>query len=666
MVVYASLANHLYQLAHFLFAVVFLMVVVPRFLFRQLKDDMPEDRLAAGVLRVAFLYIVMGYVLVVTQLFEWLSVMAVLLLLTFRGYLRRSAWRERANVKTAIALFFYELLDGGFRLKHWLMSKWRAVRSGWRQCLQTALHWRRVLPAVLLLAVVAGSAYLRFYNAWTSAAPGMSDGYVTLAWLKYINQRILFHDGIYPAGFHIHLALFQKFAAIDQLYILNYTGPLVAVMIALSLYFATYRFTGNRYAGIVAAALYGLGGTAIHGSDWARQASTNSQEFAMVFAFPALWYFARYLRDGRPADFWTAFAGCAVTGMVHTVVFGLMGMGMGVLIVIALILQAKHYWKRIWPMCVAGVDCVLLALLPILGGMALGKSAHGSSESFLLATAKFLPPDLRFWDQVALVALGLTLLAALLSRKRWRDRVAEWAVFGLGAATFFLYEFGGPLTNNEVIATRSGSLWALAMPFAIGAGLHAASNLFRRWGNVQSLVQAVACAGVIAVLVKQTGMVPVMPYKMEWDAGVQQYLRIADTYIPKTWMIVSHKEGYALVLGNGYHMYLNDLLEMYDPILPPLTRKYASAPDPKIPHDIFIYNEKKVFEVSPDNSVYPLEKPFYEQYKRENAELQQWMDTYQAVHGQVDIFYEDDNLRIYHIVQPEGFESKQKRIWGDS
>ena len=664
MVVYASLANHLYQLAHFLFAVLFLMVVVPRYLFRNLKDDMPEERLAAGVLRIAFLYIVMGYVLVVTQLFEWLSVMSVLLLLMFRGYLRRSARRERADVRTVIALAFYGLLDAGFRLKHWLQSGWRSVRSCWRQRVRSALQWQRVLPAVLLTAVVAGSAYLRFYNAWMYAAPGMSDGYVTLAWLKYINQRFLFHDGIYPAGFHIHLALFQKFAAIDQLYILNYTGPLVAMMIALSLYFTTYRFTGNRYAAIVAAALYGLGGEAIHGSDWARQASTNSQEFAMVFAFPALWFFTRYLRDGRVADFWTAFAGCAVTGLVHTVVFALMGMGMGVLIVIGLVLQAKHYWQRIWPLCVAGVDCVVIALLPIVGGMALGKEAHGSSEEFLLATATFLPPQLRFWDQVALAALGLTFVAASLSRKRWRERVAEWAVFGFGAATFLLYEYGGALTNNEVIATRSSSLWALAMPIVIGAGLHALWSLFRRWANVQVLLQTATCAALIALLVKQTGMVPVVPYKMEWEAGVEQYLRIADTYIPKTWMIVSHKEGYALVLGNGYHMYLNDLLNTYDPILPPLTKKDANEPDPKIPHDIFIYNEKKVFEVAPDNSVYTLEKANYEQYKKENAELQQWMDTYEAVHGKVDIFYEDDNLRIYHIVQPEGFESQQKRIWG--
>ncbi|MGB8956506.1 MAG: hypothetical protein WCC10_14115 [Tumebacillaceae bacterium] len=663
---YASLANHVYHLAHFLFAVLFLMVVVPRYLFRQLKDDMPEERLAAGVMRVAFLYIVMGYVLVVTQLFEWLSVMTVLLLLAFRGYLRRSAWRERADVKTAVALVFYGLLDVGFRLKHWLKNRWLGIRFGWRQRLKSALHWQRVLPAALMLAILASSAYLRYYNAWTSAAPGMSDGYVTLAWLKYINQRILFHDGIYPAGFHIHLALFQKFSAIDQLYILNYTGPLVAVMIALSLYFTTYCFTGNRYAGIVAAALYGLGGTVIHGSDWARQASTNSQEFAMVFALPSLWFFARYLRHGRIADFWTAFAGCAVVGLVHEVVFGMVGMGMGVLIMIALILHAKHYWARIWPLIVAGVDCVIIALLPIVFGMAIGKKTHGSSEEFLLASAKFLPPDLRFWDVVALASLGLTFLAALVSRTRWRDRVAEWAVFGIGAATFLLYEFGGPLTNNEVIATRSGSLWALAMPVLIGAGLHAVWSLFRRWASVQALVQTATCAALIALLVKQTGMEPIKPYKMEWEAGAEQYLRIADTYIPKTWMIVSHKEGYALVLGNGYHMYLKDLIDKYDPILPPLTKKDANEPDPMIPHDNFIYNEKKVFEVSPDNSVYVLEKPNYEEYKKENAELQWWMDTYQAVHGQVDIFYEDDNLRIYHIVQPEGFESKQKRIWGSS
>ena len=666
MVLYASVANHLYQLTHFGLAFLLLMVVWPRYLFPKADGDR-EDQWVAGLLRVALLYIALGYALVLLKLFEWMAVVCILLLISFRHYFRKTGGAARVKLKTAIALLFYELLDVGFRMRHQVAHWWKEKRANWRQGLRTRrVDWRKALPLGLLLAVMGASAYLRLYDAFTSAAPALSDGYVTLAWLKYINQRVLFHDGIYPQGFHITLALLHKFAAIDQLYILKYTGPLVGLLISLGLYYATYRLTGNRYAGVVAAALYGLGGYAFHGSDWTRQAATNSQEYSMVFAFPAFWFYARYLRDGRRSDLWTATAGCSVSGLVHSLVFGYVGMGLGVLIVVGLVLHPKLYGKRVWHLCLSGLAAVVIALIPLGIGELIGRSVHGSSGEFLTSTAEIHPPALEFWDLVTLAAVGLSLLYALVVRKRWRDRVMEGFVVGIGAATFFLYEFAGTLLQNVMLDARTHSLWTLAMPVLIGAGLHALWSLLHRWGTVKAVAESLTVLALLAMLVVQTRLEPILPYKMEWESGVEQYVRISETFRPKTWMIVSQNEGYALVLGNGYHLYLGQLLEMYDPILPPLTRRGWTLTDPNIPHDIFIYQEKNVFEVSRENVIYAELEAEYQKRKKENIEFQTWIDTYEAKHGDVEIYYEDENLRIYHIIQPIGFEEEQKRIWGGS
>ncbi|BAU29711.1 hypothetical protein DFP93_10688 [Aneurinibacillus soli] len=662
---YASILNQLYEMAHFTFSFLLLMVIVPRFLFARSKIEDTGACLFARFLRGVFVYIVIGYVLVLLKLFEVLAIVAVLLLLGFRHYLRRNAATVRTRAMTAVGLLFYETLDIRFRIRQfWL--RWRAgFVSGMRAFLFGKQFRQAILPGLLLLAVLAGSAYVRFYDAWEHAAPAMSDGYVTLAWMKYIESRVLFHDGIYPQGFHIILAYLHKFAAIDQVYVLKYMGSFSGVLITLGLYFAVSRWVNNHFAGIAAAALYGLTGEALHGYDWIRQASTNSQEFAMIFVFPTLYFLARYMKEGDRADLWTAAAGCAVTGLVHSLIFGYIGMGLGILIVLGLVTGFRLLGKRVWNLCLAGAASVVIAIIPYLLGKILGREVHGSSEDFLTRTVQVPPPELHLLDYTALAALVVFLLTVLFTRKLRYEKVMDWFAIGIGTSTFLLYEFGGAVTHSLLLATRSSSLWALAIPFSIGIGLHAVWRLFDRMKG-HNILQASTCSILIFALVKQTHLMPIIPYKMEWDTSAEQYLRIAESYRPKTWLIVSQNEGYALALGNGYHMYLHDLLDQYDPSRSILTRKGENKPDAGIANDIFIYNEKKVFELSKSHAIYPLLAEKYKQRKKDNEELRQWITTYQASHDNLQIFYEDENLRIYHLHKEEYPGKKQEQVWGKS
>jgi hypothetical protein len=531
-----------------------------------------------------------------------------------------------------------------------------------------SIRLRDAVPLLLLASVIGCSAYVRFYDAWTSPAPGLSDGYVTLAWMKYVNSRDLFHDGIYPQGFHIFLAYLKKFAAIDSLYVLKYTGPLNGVLICAGLYFTISRFGGNRYAGIAAAALYGLGGTSLHGADWVRQAATNSQEFALVFVFPTFYFMVRYLQEGRRQDLLTALAGCAVTGLVHTLVFAFTGLGVGVLLVVGLLLHPRLLWKRMSRLAAGALATVVLSVLPLGLGYALGKKVHSSSEEFLVSQAKVTPPDLTGWDVAALCALAILFLAALLilfARRPAADKIAVWFAALLGAGTFALYEFGGTVTQSLVLASRSGALWVPALSFCIGA----AGCVIARVPLPSVLRDGMQAASILllgAWLVTLTHLTPIVPYKMEWEANVEQYLRIADERRPNTWIIFSQNEEYALSLGVGYHDYIKMLVETYDPTRPPLTRRGAAEPDPNVPKHIYIFQEKKVFRVAKDNAIYSLLESVYEQREQDNKKLDKWLESYRKWNGDVEVFYEDDHLVVYHLQRLDERVQDAEKIWGNS
>lgn len=558
---YASVANHAANGSHYLFAVVLMFLVCPRLLLSRTDGDFLDDS-AAGMARMIFLLIVLGYGLVLVRLFELLSLAAIFTGLFVYRYLKRHSltWEK---LVFQVQVRVYDWLEGQSRLSTlfsgWLSRKRAAAASLWHRHFDSPGNaWTTALFLFLFLGVFLYAAYLRFYDAVIHAAPAMSDAYVTLAWMKYINERILFYDGIYPQGFHIILATIKKLAAIDPLYVLKYTGPLNGVLISLGLYHFVSRLSGRSAPGIAAALVYGLLGYCLP-LGWERQASTNSQEFAFVFILPAFYFAYRYLRSSRKDDLITAAAAISVTGLVHTVAFAYTGLGVGLLGLSALVADFRANRTRVFHLALASAVTVVLSLLPLGIGVLLGKDLHGSSVEYLVSqTQAIRPPALQGIDYAALLALVPVLISLVFSRRPGRDRLAELFVVLLGTATFCLYYWGGPLTRSTLLESRSGACWALVVPICLGMGWYSLGRIvsvLRR-----QVVELALLACLLAVVFFVIRPEPIIPYKMEHDANVEQYLRISQQFTPTTWMIVSQEEGYALAMGKGFHLMLQDFL----------------------------------------------------------------------------------------------------------
>lgn len=659
---YSSLQNHLFNIIHYILAFLILFILFPKVILKKYYESAFENVISNYIIMV-FLTIIMGYFLVIIKLYEFLGIFLFLLCL----YVYLKFFRDNPSAildkQFKLKLLGYDYLDRVRSLKEdargltkrWCNSFKKHVSEVWKNKIA-------LLSSLLLIAVLVFSAYLRFYDAFINAAPPMSDSYVTLKWMKAIINRILFVDGIYPQGFHIYMATLQKFAFINPLYILRYSGPLNGVLTAVGMYFATSRICKNKTAGIVSAILFGILITPLLGSGGAeRQAATNSQEFAYVFVIPSLYFFLRYLITNSKRDFITAFAGVAVTGLVHTISFVFIAAGVSIILLTAMLMDFKRYWTAIYKVMLIGFLSGIVSIIPIGIGFLFGNKFHSSSESFLTESSNAIViRQLSLMDKIGLASLAIIFLYLLFNFKHLKEKLMHISMFFTAITAFLIYYVGGYLTKSVVVATRLSDFWPLTEPVIIGMAFYSVISIFKNL-TARNVISLIGAASFMLFSIFYIKPAPIIPYKMERNINVEQYFKITKAFKPTEWMIVSQDEGYAVVSGQGYHLLMGDFLENYDPEFYDSANPYLffkkDATFTKTP-DIFLFQEKKVFTTQFTAIIdYPLRE-------KQNEELQQWVDKYKLNHSNLSIYYEDNNIRIYRIHQEVPRAETLGKIWG--
>lgn len=655
---YSSFIDQFYYFTRYIIAFLLVFVVWPQFIFKQ-NQDTPLEGFFRNFIEMVFLLIVIIYLLVLLKLYELLSLGVLFLLFMFYRYHLSGQNHRFEQIKNVLCMWLYDFSDG-------LIHPWTMILKKLHNlCSWVFEHWIKPLlsfstagTVALFLFVFIISAYLRFYDAFVHAAPAMSDAYVTLAWMKYIEGRVLFHDGIYPQGFHIILSVLRKFSALDGLYVLKYSGPLNGVLITLGLYFFTSRITGKAIPGLMAAFIYGVIGNYLP-LEWQRQASTNSQEFGFVFLFPAWCFLYNYLRFNKRRDFITASTAMAAAGLVHTLAFLFVVLGFAVLIGAVLIINWRRYLKTALWVSGAVILAGVISVLPAGVGLLAGKKFHGAASDFLVSiNSSIAIPSLDLIGYGMLGGAVIFFLYQIIGSWPSKDALGGIFILGITLITLAIYLYAGVVTKSVLIAARSCQLYSLVAALVIGAGWYVLYQTVRIWLK-RPYYQIVFAWGIMIMAMFLLNPVPALPYKMEYDSSVEQYLRISRQFRPTEWMIVSQEEGYALALGTGYHLMMKDFLNWYHPGEKYLTRWVNGLPQRLTTPDVFIFHEKKVFQVELDSM-----KPIYARRKRENYELTKWLKIYRLKHKNLSIFYEDNYLQVIRIHQELTRKEVINTIWG--
>lgn len=656
---YSSIGNQLWNISHYIVSVVLVFVLWPSFIFGKDHPDLLE-RTFANYIKMVLLIICIVYFLVIAKLYEGISLIIGLFIFTFRKYIFDPANVNRKALGKSMYTMIYDLAEGISKPKTILRHQLKRQKLFWGNSLNRCFgNPVSIINTGVLFIVFAYAAYLRFYDSLTHAAPGMSDAYITMMGMKYLNANILFHDGVYPAGFAIYLSVISKIAYIDPLYILKYTGPMDGILITLGIYFVVSRIAGKMTPGIIAAMIYGTM-RGILAIDWERQAATNNQEFVMALAIPTVFFFFLFMESLEKKYFWTAFAGVTAIGLVHSLIFAFVGIGMGLLVVLALMTDARRHWANIIMVCAAGIVSGLISAIPLGIGKLMGRELLSTAVEFLTSKdVQIHSPQLYYIDYIGLLSMFIALGYSLFHNKTGKKLQAELLFAIMGILTFAVYYWGGVVSKSVFVSSRSGDLWSLILPCCIGIGWYVVSKIISYLPS-RRVIEVTACLCILFWVVAFLRPKPIIPYKMEYDSGVEQYLRISQMFIPRNWWIVSQEEGYGLAYGKGYHLYLGELIKDYNPEAKDLTKWGQDKPDSNVPPDIFINSQKKVFR-----TVFQNLKGRYDRQEKEEEEFKVWLHKYQTTHDNINVFYEDDNIRIYHINQLSSNGYQIKGIWDE-
>lgn len=555
------------------------------------------DRLALGLTSSCAVTIVTALTLAALKLYEPLTLWGLL----FLPAAARLVWRSRSDASWGQR--WLQTLD---RMED---EKWALDRPAARLfsvLSQAADRLRLSLTALrhpdfsvwlIGLAVLAWSAWLRYSPYLRHAFLGAYDGYVHLAWVKYLETNQLFRDGIYPYGYHAILSVLGSLNFLDRLLVLRFAGPIGGTLLVLSTAFAAHKLGLRPAAVVTAAALIGLGVSSPLPAEAFRQTQPLPQEFAAVFVLPGAACAWLYLRNGDRVSGWLAIAAVFLTASIHTYASVFLILSVAVLTAVGLIsLQAAP--PRAARLYLASAAAALLGLFPLAAAHFLGLNWHQPSAQFVTDQVQ-IPVQTAggiSWTGNLFLDGGLILGATLAiggsvgisglfgTARQGKDRAALALALGFILGLLFTQAHGRTGLHVLVGPTRSGLFFSLFLALASGLAL----DLIWTGLRAARLTQAATALAVIGALVINWWPKPPGIIQLEYDEAVESYLEISRTLTRNSWHIVSPTEQYSQVMGAGYHEQLGAFLRRVtaDQVRRPDFKLYLPSPN------VFVFVEK--------------------------------------------------------------------------
>ncbi len=585
----SHLFNQLPEIFHYLFALFLLLIFIPKIFFKK-QYNKPGEQIITNFVKMTFLLLVMGYLLVMLRLFEFLS---IVFMLTFIGKHLAGIYLKGGSIGQQIShseVLIYDYFEGKYQLKplffFYLNQCYRQCKTIFQEYSSTPL---RTIETVSLLVILGFSLYLRFNDALLHSAPSFLDLYTALKWIKDIRQNLLFSDGIIPQGFHVFWAVMEEFSRIDTLYIVKYSGPFMQVFLMFGIYLVLSLLTGSRISGVISMSSYALLGQYFDPYYWDWQAVAAPGSFAHIFLLLTFFCLVVYLRSGHQDAFYTMFAGMGIIAFVHPASYCEFFIFICAVSIWAVVFKVKKRYSSLPRVFLFGLIAGTVSLIPVLVEFIGRQDVAFSFLNYLQIEAE---------------------------------------------KSFSLLPF--PSHVPLIFSLAVGFLW------------HVLFKRFRTY-RYQPLIERLLLISALISAFSLTVRQPVEPLKVDWDSSVAQYLAVTKEISPLNWMIVSKQEFSSLVQGRGYHMNIEELIKNYDPAYQSLTRIGFDKPDMNIPPHIFIIYEKFLRPVPREEVMKRLTNNYYKRWSLLYQEIGLWLKNFLHIHPQVEVYFEDEHIIIFHL-----------------
>jgi len=223
------------------------------------------------------------------------------------------------------------------------------------------------------------------------------------------------------------------------------------------------------------------------------------------------------------------------------------------------------------------------------------------------------------------------------------------------------------LAAYQTLSSTSGPtelLSALPVAAAVGVGCllgFLQVKLLGRWGQTGEIATLIACTAAAMLWFRPH---PLPAQCLEYDVAARVTERIAHQLPRQTWVVAAPVEQLSETLGWGSHEDLASFVEKYQGEVENPAFRFPIAPE-----DLFVYVEKRPFQIfshEPQTVSFPvLTDGTYRSYRSpggraslESAALR-LCESYRQNHPNTDIFFENEDLRIYHIHQVQASDNHQ-------
>ncbi len=647
-----------------------IFVVLPRQVFPAPRQG--ESRLWADVVRMGFYTIIIVHILVLTGVYDLFSLMISYALLYLLHLFLRPQGLPLTDVErlfTRFVVFGMDALERRVSYGELARRRWEDFKAWGRQQVPSR---DQILWGLALLWVLLVSVYLRLYEALTHAALTPTF-YSHLRWLKALTRKELYVDGIYPYGAFTLASALQQFAFLDEAVLLRVTQALTGGLTVAAIYFAVRHFSGRRDAALLGASLYGifafgqvLPGLPLYPNE------ALPLEMALAFLLPTWVFLTRYLAERKGMWLGLAFQGTVTVFLIHPFV-GAVALAGWVLAMPAAFIYGRWRAQGTPQMTLAAAGAVVLGnvfyLIGQLGGkewvkgsLALTAQIWGRwfeevakrpqpvvAETPLFFVALFAIPLLffpggdddaggsRYSTRTGRVTLALALFAATLLFEAGQLGWAELFARRLTATI-------ASLLACAVLGVAYGMIasWAAALGRHLGETRFFGKNLVSLPGP--SLVSLGATVLILAIMLAASPRLVVKgASKGEYDTVALKIYDIKQEHLAYTWTIVGTTEVLPHILGRGWYLNADYFLQNYSPE----TYRYdPKEPALSVPTEyVYIVVEKNVF-AAPSTAKNLIKRAMTEQA------LWDWCRTYERLHDNMAVYYEDNDIVIYRIHHP--------------
>lgn len=243
-------------------------------------------------------------------------------------------------------------------------------------------QWLHALPEIaVLLAAIAAITYVYGPNMVETFGYKASDIPVHNYWINELERNNIWVAGVYPYGFHIVIYYLHMVFGIPTYVLLRIFGVVQTYFVYLALVAALKMVCRGRFTPYFGILFYVM--DIFNRSTYARFESALPQEFSMIFVLTsvcmAIRFFQEFAKEQNENCRWylVQFAiGFSLTLTVHF--YGTMAAGLFCIGVAAGFCFRFFRWNYFRRILITGILSVLLSVLPMAAGVAMGKGLQGS------------------------------------------------------------------------------------------------------------------------------------------------------------------------------------------------------------------------------------------------------------------------------------------------